>query len=236
MQPYLDFDNERCFDLIMIGGGIRPIPGTERWKRICFTFYRLLGFYQFIMSMAKAVFSILDKGDMVGLCSSFGTAVCLVAIFAKVCILEHNEEVFRQSKFFVNSNSIRIIGQMALAICVVGSCDQVFLVVPSSVRDRMFNIPKQFDMLGATTAGLMKIAFLSTLAFYWCNRYFYTSLKIIALLMGLRNDLTSVASAYSTLTEPGVAKIFNDTSNVLKLKHSKQMLRTAVAQHVDVLR
>lgn len=96
LQPYLHYDYDRCLDLIMIGAGIRPLPGGEPWKRNCLILYRLLGFYQFMMALAKVGFSIRNGNDMVELCVHSTILVGHMAIYAKVYIFQHYQDVVQK--------------------------------------------------------------------------------------------------------------------------------------------
>ncbi|XP_065075680.1 uncharacterized protein LOC135699366 [Ochlerotatus camptorhynchus] len=102
--PYLNYDYDRCLDLIMVGAGIHPLAGDEPWKRNCLYVYRLLGFYHFLMALAKLGFSIQNLDDPEGLFSSVTIVASMATIYAKAFTLGHYDKAVRQSKIFVNSN------------------------------------------------------------------------------------------------------------------------------------
>ncbi|XP_065084728.1 uncharacterized protein LOC135706965 [Ochlerotatus camptorhynchus] len=257
VQPYLDYDYDRCLDLILIGAAIRPVAGAEPWKRNCLVLYRMLGFYQLIMGIAKVGLSIRSGNDTMGLCTSTVLLVAQITIYAKVYILGHYHEVVRQAKIFVNSNCsysrdpdydatvrrghARVPGKITLIILGILCCDQVILSIPNSARDYIFGIPEQFHVLGATVARLLQETYVLMIPIFWGCGYFSGPLTIMPLLNELKHELMIVARGFETVAAleyqnnvPGTSRGLSDS--VLMLKHLKKMLGITVKQHVELLR
>lgn len=262
-KPYLNYGSNRCLDLVVICAGVHPIPGPEPWKRRCLTLYRLLGFYQLMMSLARVGFSIYNQDDLLGLCASIVILAVLVISLVKAYILERYREAIRQSKVFDKSNfahsgdsdydasvrrdAARAAGKVTLVIFLLVSCDQVMVTVPNSARDLVYGIPKQFHLVGSLASRFLQEAYVFLIIFSWGNRYFYYSLTVMYLLLGLRSELKIVARGYETIQNRVQAQISEHHNNavgssrklishVLRRKYLKQILGISMEQHVEVLR
>ncbi|EJY57528.1 AAEL017495-PA [Aedes aegypti] len=246
------FFSTNCYqfrDVMMVGAGFFGEKDVPLWKYCCMLMYRLLGYYQLVMAVAKTGLSICEGDNFLDILGSLLVSLFMLAVEFKVFMFKHYRQSIRQIQSFfdgryghsgdyrfdirmyrrANSVTWKAFLAMYLLIC----CDQVLIWIPNSAQERMFGIPTRFADYGSRISKTMQGMYLCSLAYFWGCRYFCCSSIVMPLLVKLRADLAIVQHGFEMI------RINTDSrweSNALLWGYLKKLFNRTVKQHFRILR